>query len=126
MFTCPICFRTKPMEENLRLTNCSHYLCWACCGKIMRGQRSLAIKCPQCRAQEQSDNNIIDDNETEDNTFDEIDSTVPDDGPDLYEETAGPLNEDNSDNRTVFTNSRFLIRYSKCTFNTINKPNIIK
>jgi len=141
-FTCPVCLRVKQKNEHVALNSCEHHLCWTCCGKLMRENLTVAVKCPLCRAteSERALRRIRRAQADEADSFVEPDETVADDDDDYndYEEydddetieegeivdqrapTVQTI-EDFSDYQNNFVNGRFSFRYTGCRFITINK-----
>ena len=144
-FTCPVCLRVKQKKDHVALNNCEHFLCWTCCGKLMRENLTVAVKCPLCRSleserlmrrirrnQAEEAENIALQEETEAEAEAETDNDEDYDDYDDYEtveegeivgqqERPARSMEDFSDYQTNFINGRFSFRYSRCKFITINK-----
>ena len=144
-FTCPVCLRVKQKKDHVALNNCEHFLCWTCCGKLMRENLTVAVKCPLCRSleserlmrrirrnQAEEAENIALQEETEAEAETEADNDEDYDDYDDYEtveegeivgqqERPARTVEDFSDYQNNFINGRFSFRYSRCKFITINK-----
>jgi hypothetical protein len=144
-FTCPVCLRVKQKKDHVALNNCEHFLCWTCCGKLMRENLTVAVKCPLCRSleserlmrrirrnQAEEAENIALQEETEAEAEAETDNDEDYDDYDDYEtveegeivgqqERPARTVEDFSDYQNNFINGRFSFRYSRCKFITINK-----
>jgi hypothetical protein len=144
-FTCPVCLRVKQKKDHVALNNCEHFLCWTCCGKLMRENLTVAVKCPLCRSleserlmrrirrnQAEEAENIALQEETEAEAEAETDNDEDYDDYDDYEtveegeivgqqERPARSMEDFSDYQNNFINGRFSFRYSRCKFITINK-----
>lgn len=143
-FTCPVCLRVKQKKDHVALNNCEHFLCWTCCGKLMRENLTVAVKCPLCRsleserlmrrirrnqAEEADEAEVEAEVEAEaDNDEDYDDYEDYDDAETLEEgeivgqqERPARTVEDFSDYQNNFINGRFSFRYSRCRFITINK-----
>lgn len=54
--TCPICLDEKEADQLCKSKNCHHHVCWSCYGKSHHCGNPI-IKCPECRAVFNSENN---------------------------------------------------------------------
>ena len=142
-FTCPVCLRVKQKKDHVALNNCEHFLCWTCCGKLMRENLTVAVKCPLCRSleserlmrrirrnQAEEAENIALQEETEaeaetdnDEDYDDYDDYETVEEGEIVGQQERPARsmEDFSDYQNNFINGRFSFRYSRCKFITINK-----
>ena len=142
-FTCPVCLRVKQKKDHVALNNCEHFLCWTCCGKLMRENLTVAVKCPLCRSleserlmrrirrnqAEEADEAEVEaeveaeaetDNDEDYDDYDDYETVEEGEIVGQQERPARSM-EDFSDYQNNFINGRFSFRYSRCKFITINK-----